>query len=167
MVSTYRALTAQIKRLDKEIEELAKTNEYKGDVELLTTVPQIGVLTAMIFLLELGDISRFDRCEEFSSFLGLVPGEWSTGENRRKTSRVRWGNKRARTALVETSWWLIGKDPRMRKTYDRIKYRSGHSGAAIVAVARRLGLAMRAMLRDRKAYDYPGSQQEQIEEAAG
>ncbi len=55
----------------------------------------------------------------------------------------------------------------MRKTYDRINNRNGHSGAAIVAVARRLGLAMRAMLRDRKAYDYPGSQQEQIEEAAG
>ena len=96
MVGTYRALTTQIKRLDKEIEELAKTEEYKDDVELLTTVPQVGVLTAMIFLLELGDISRFDRCEEFSSFLGLVPGEWSTGENRRKTSRVRATSERER-----------------------------------------------------------------------
>jgi len=165
MVGMYRALTTQIKRLDKEIKELAETDEFEEEVELLTTVPQVGVLTAMIFLLELGDISRFDRCEEFSSFLGLVPGEWSTGEKRRQTSRVRWGNKRARTALVETSWWLIGKDPRMRKTYDRIKYRSGHSGTAIVAVARRLGLAMRAMLREGKAYDYPGAQQEKTEEA--
>lgn len=153
LVATYRHLTVQIRRLKKEIDQLAKSKEFSTDVELLTSVPGVGVLTAMIVLLELGDITRFDRCEELSSFLGLIPGEWSSGERQKKGSCVRWGNKRARTALVEASWTLIGKDPRMRKTYERIKYRRG-SGRAIVAVARRLGLALRAMLRERQPYDY-------------
>lgn len=159
MVDTHRHLTAKIKRLTKAIEELAETDKFSDDVEIITSTPQIGVLTAMIFLLELGDISRFDRAEEFSSFLGLIPGEWSSGERTRKGSRVRWGNKRVRSALVEAAWRVKGKDPTLNKTYERIKYRRG-SGRAIVAVARRLGLALRAMLREREKYAYPGTKPE-------
>lgn len=155
MVETHRDLTEKIKRLTKEIEELAKTKEFEEDVEILTSTPQVGVLTAMIFLLELGDVSRFNRTEEFSSFLGLIPGEWSTGERSRKGPCVRWGNRRVRAALVEAAWRIVGKDPTLKATYERIKYRRG-SGRAIVAVARRLGLAFRAMLIKRTTYDYPG-----------
>lgn len=155
LVDIYCTLDKKMRRLKKKIEALAKTEEYTEEAELLQTIPGVGPLTAMIFLLELGDISRFDCCEEFSSFLGLVPGEWSSGESQRKTKRVRWGNARARTALVEASWTLVGKDPRMKETYERIKRRRG-SGRAIVAVARRLGLICRAILRDGKSYHYPG-----------
>lgn len=154
-VQQYRELTAKIRRLKKEIKRLSKTEEFKADADLLTSVPGVGVLTAMTFLLELGDISRFDRCEEFASFLGLVPGEWSSGEQQKDTE-ISWGNKRVRTALVESSWRLKSKDERMEETYKRIYSNTKDSGKAIVAVARRLGLAMRAMLRDRKQYDYPG-----------
>jgi transposase len=153
LVRMYRELTKEIKSLDKQIEELAKSETYQREVELLKSVPGIGVMTAVLLLVELGDISRFERCEEFASFLGLIPGEWSSGETRRKRSIVRWGNKRARTALVESSWTLIGNDPPMREVYDGIKQRRG-SGRAIVAVARRLGLAIRAMLRDEEPYNY-------------
>lgn len=155
LVDTHRELTAKIKRLTSEIEELAKTKKFRGDVETITSTPQIGVLTAMIFLLELGDISRFGRAEEFSSFLGLIPGEWSSGESTRRGQRIRGGNKRVRTALVESAWRVKSKDPKLNATYERIKYRRG-SGRAIVAVARRLGLALRAMLREGEDYDYPG-----------
>lgn len=159
MVEEYRQLTTKIRRLKKEIKKLAETEEFADEVELLTSVPQLGVLTAMTFLLELGDISRFDRCEEFSSFLGLIPGEWSSGE-RQRDSEVRWGNRRVRSALVETSWRLKGVDPQMERTYDRILSNTNDSGKAIIAVARRLGLALRAMLRKQEKYDYPGSTEE-------
>lgn len=151
LVDEYRELSAKIDRLQKAIEKLAKTDKFKADVALLTSTPQIGVLTAMIFLLELGDISRFGNAEEFSSFLGLIPGEWSSGERRKPGSRVRWGNRRARSALVEAAWRVKRKDPQLDATYKRIKHRRG-SGRAIVAVARRLGLKLRAMLRDGEPY---------------
>ena len=156
LVETHRELTAKIKRLTKAIEKLAETDKFAKDVEIITSTPQIGMLTAMVFLLELGDISRFTRAEEFSSFLGLIPGEWSSGERTKKGSRIRWGNRRARSALVEAAWRVIGDDPKLKKTYERIKYRRG-SGRAIVAVARRLGLILRAMLREGKKYNYPGA----------
>lgn len=153
LVGTYRHLTEQIKALEADIEQLAQSEEYGEDVELLTSIPGIGVLSAMILLLELGDVSRFARCEEFSSFLGLVPCEWSTGDSQYKGPLTRAGNKRARTVLVESSWRLKGCDRRMNDVYERIRDRSS-SGKAIVAVARRLGLAVRAMLRDRTSYDH-------------
>jgi transposase len=116
-------------------------------------VPGIGPLTTMLLLLELGDVSRFECCEELASWLGLVPSEWSSGDEKNKGSITRAGNRRARTALTEASWSLIRKDARMRAVYERIKAKSG-SGVAIVAVARRLALAVRAMLRDQVEYDY-------------
>ena len=151
LVQSYREHTAKAKRLQKQIDTLAAASKYAESRELLESVPGIGTLSAMILLLELGDISRFDTCEEFASFLGLVPGEFSSGESRSRRHITRWGNRRARTVLVESSWTLIGKDPQMREVYERIKQRRG-SGRAIVAVARRLGLAVRAILRDQKPY---------------
>lgn len=157
LVGSYRHLTLQIKDIEAEIDELAQAEHYREDVELVSSVPGIGVLSAMILLTELGDVSRFGRCEEFSSFLGLVPCEWSSGQSQYKGPLTRAGNKRARTVLVESSWRLKGYDERMEDVYERIRARSS-GGKAIVAVARRLGLAVRAMLRDRTPYDYqPGA----------
>ncbi len=152
-VGTYRHLTEQIKTLNAEIEQLAQSQHHRDNVELLTSIPGVGVLSAMILLLELGDVSRFDRCEEFSSFLGLVPCEWSSGQSQYKGPLTRAGNRRARTVLVEASWRAKGYDSRLHDIYERIRSRSS-AGKAIVAVARRLGLAVRAMLRDRTTYDY-------------
>lgn len=179
LTRTYRELTEHIGELEDELERLAPCEsrqpedetleedeqfEFEGWIELLKTVPGIGLLSAMIFVLELGDIRRFETAEEFSSYLGLIPGEWSSGKSQNKRSMTRWGNARARTVLVEASWTLIAKDGRMRDVYERIKAKSG-SGRAICAVARRLGLAIRAMIRDGKPYqcNHPSSHREDVE----
>lgn len=160
-VETYHHLTGEIQRLEGEIREMAKEPRYAEKVERLRTAPGVGLITAMTLLVEVGAIERFDNCEQFASYLGLVPSERSSGERTSKGSLVDSGNKRAQSALVEASWQAIGKDDRLREVYERIKSRSGEDGAkiAIVAVARRLGLALRAMLRDGRDYQYqpPGS----------
>lgn len=176
LIQTYRDLSEQIDRLEDELDKLAagpdddasldeeEVFEFSGWVELLQTIPGIGFLSAMVLILELGDIRRFETTEEFASYLGLIPGEWSSGETQSKRAMTRWGNRRARTVLVEASWTLISHDARMRDVYERIKAKSG-SGRAICAVARRLGLAIRAMLRDGKAYqcNHPSEEREDSE----
>lgn len=153
MVSLLESLDAQIKSLDAQLRKMQKSEKWAEKAQRLRSVPGIGQLTAMLILLELGDVSRFERCEELASWLGLVPTEWSSGEGQRKGSITRAGNRRLRTALVEASWMLIRKDKAMGATYERIKAKGG-TGVAIVAVARRLALAIRAMLRDERDYDY-------------
>lgn len=153
LVASIDGLSEQIQQLEARLREMQKSQKWLEKAKLLRSVPGIGDLTTMLLLLELGDVSRFDRGEEFSSWLGLVPSEWSSGDGQTKGSITRSGNKRARTALVESSWFLIRKDARMRAVYERIKARSC-AGVAIVAVARRLALAIRGMLRDGKKYEY-------------
>lgn len=153
LMEIIKSLDHQIQRLDARLRKLEESKRWKEQAALLRSIPGVGALTAMVALLELGDVSRFDSCEEFASWLGLVPCEWSSGEGQTKGSITRAGNKRVRTALVEASWSLIRHDKAMKKVYERIKSRRG-AGIAIVAVARRLALIIRAMLREKKPYNY-------------
>lgn len=155
LVKTYRHLDRQIGAIEEWLEALAETPRYRADVELLTTAPQVGVVTAMTFLVELQDVvGRFPTCEKLAGFLGLVPSESSSAGRGSKGSITRAGNKRVRTALVEAAWRVFPRDEQLKEVYERIKRNRGENGAqiAIVAVARRLALAFRAMLRDRKGW---------------
>jgi len=86
----------QLRQLRKEILQqlrtLAKSDRYKESVELLQTTPGIGTFTAIRLLLEWGDVSRFKRKEEFASFLGLVPSDYSSGEKERQGHITKQGN---------------------------------------------------------------------------
>jgi transposase len=61
-------------------------------------------LVAVTFAAEVGDLRRFDTPRQLMSFLGLVPGERSTGETVRRTSLTLAGNRRARRVLIEAAW---------------------------------------------------------------
>jgi transposase len=61
-------------------------------------------LVAVIFAAEIGDIRRFDTPRQLMAFLGLVPGERSTGNTVRRTSLTLAGNGRARRVLIEAAW---------------------------------------------------------------
>jgi transposase len=153
----YMASEAWIDQLEGQLEELAAKERYAEKVEWLTSAPGVGLITAMTFLVEIGDISRFDSCEEFAAFLGLVPSESSSGERIRRGELVRGGKRRVRTALVEASWNAIGQDEGLQEVYDRLKLRLGEGASriAIVGIARRMALAFRAMLRDEEGWRSP------------
>jgi len=61
-------------------------------------------LVAVIFAAEIGDVRRFETPRQLMSFLGLVPGERSTGDTVRRQGLTLAGNRRARRALVEAAW---------------------------------------------------------------
>lgn len=154
-VRLYRFLSKEILDIEAKIRRLAATT-YKVEVDILTSIPGVGVITAMTVITEVGDIKRFTTAKKFASYLGLVPGERSTGERVRKGGLPRRGNAFIRTILVQAAWTLIKKDAAMREMYERIKARNSKHGAqiAIVAVAHRLGLTVRAMLRDGTLYEF-------------
>lgn len=155
-VETNDHLTEQIKDLTQAIKALAETDTYAEDVELLKTIDGVGLIVAMTFLVEIPEVNqRFETCEELSSYLGLTPSETRSNGKGSKGSIPGTGNARVRTELVQASWHLIGRDDAMREVYERIKakHAEGGPGIAIIAVARRLGLTMRAMLRDETEYN--------------
>jgi transposase len=96
-------LQMQLDDLDKEIQEIANSEEYKGKVNALCAYRGIGVLTAMIIISEVIDFSRFSNARELMAYLGMVPSEYSSGQTVKKGSITKCGNKRVRHALIEAA----------------------------------------------------------------
>jgi len=61
-------------------------------------------LVAVTFAAEIGDVRRFETPRQLMSFLGLVPGESSTGDTVQRKGLTLAGNRRARRTLVEAAW---------------------------------------------------------------
>ena len=131
--------------------ELSRSKKYRKRVQLLRSVPGIGILIGVEILVEIQDLARFKRAEELASYIGLTPSEFSTGQYVRQGRITRCGNKRVRPCLGEASWILIQKDPGMRKKYDRLKQWKG-TKRAIIAIARHLIIRIRRILLDQEPY---------------
>jgi transposase len=125
-------------------------------VSRLTTVPGIGPITATAYVAALDDAARFGRAAQVASYLGLVPREYSSGEQQRRGRVLRSAHPDVQSLLVQAAWrvWL-SKDPRtadLRRWAQGIAHRRGKS-IAVVAVARRLARILFAMWRDGVPYD--------------
>ena len=145
----YRFLRDRIAVITKHIRDLSRSIVYEKQFRHLTACKGIGLITAMTFLLELGDIGRFPDSISFSSYLGLTPSQHSSGQHVRLGHITREGNAFIRAVLVESAWTVIRHDPFLREKYDRIKARGTNGKKAIVAVARSLAIRLRScLLRD-------------------
>lgn len=84
-------------------------------VTALQAMRGIDLVSAVVILAEIGDLSRFASPRELMAYLGLVPSERSTGDTAKRGGITKAGNRRARRILVECSWSYrhpprVGKD---------------------------------------------------------
>ena len=150
-MALYDYYTRQMRLFWQEIVALSQGTCYAFSVGVLKTVPGIGMLTALTWLLELPDMKHFDGNEKIAGFLGITASEYSSGENQRHGRITRCGNAKVRWLLVEACWCLIRADGAMRLFYERIKHRRGGK-RAIIAVARKLAGRLRTLLIKGEAY---------------
>jgi len=151
LLDGYDYLTGQLKKFRERVLLLAASKDYARSVGILRSIPGVGLLTALSWLLELPEMEAFESNEKLGSYLGLTSSEYSSGENRRQGRITRCGNNRIRGLLVQCAWRTIGGDPVMGKFYERIKRRRG-GNRAIVAVARKLSGRMRTILLKGESY---------------
>jgi transposase len=95
---------ARLLELDARLAEIAETDPYREPVGWLRCFRGIDTLTAMLLLAELHDFRRFPSAPALMAYLGLVPGEDSSGEKHRRGRITRTGNALVRRLLVETAW---------------------------------------------------------------
>jgi len=100
---TYEQLANKVERFDKRIEEIAQQKEYRERVNQLVCFKGIRVHTALSFVVEIGDFKRFPTAGQFASFLGLVPGEHSSGMSRHQGGITKAGNSHLRRLLIESA----------------------------------------------------------------
>ena len=168
----YHQMTEKLERYDKRILELSGKEEYAEKVSKLICFNGIREHTALSAIVEIGDFSRFPTAEHFAAYLGLVPGEHSSGDTTRRTGITKRGNAHLRLLLTESaqcySRGQIGKksktlkarqegnDPaviayadkaneRLKRKFRKIAYRRPHNVAA-TAVARELACFIWGMM---------------------
>jgi transposase len=100
---TYTTLSDKLARLDKRIEELASQDEYREDVKKLSCFIGVKTHTALSVLVEVGDFKRFVTAQQFASYLGLVPGEDSSGDGQTRLGITKAGNRHIRLLLTEAA----------------------------------------------------------------
>ena len=97
--------------LDAKIEEFSKNERYAENVSKLRCFAGIDTHSAMVMVTEIGDYSRFPSAEAFASYLGLTPGEHSSGKVAIKTGITKAGNAHCRRILCESANSLARSNP--------------------------------------------------------
>jgi transposase len=95
---------ARIEQLERAIREAAEQGPWRELVARLRCLRGIDTLTAFALVAEIGDFSRFKTAAELMAFVGLVPSEHSSGEQRRQGTITKVGNAHVRRLLVEAAW---------------------------------------------------------------
>jgi len=140
-----------IAKLNRAILALSRTEQYRPWVSLLRTVPGISTLTAMIVLVELGEIMRFPSLDQLCTYVGLIPDTQSSGEKEHVGGMTHRGHSYLRWLLVEASWVAIRKDPAMMMAFNEYSKRMKKS-KAIIRIARKLLNRLRYVLKNKAEY---------------
>jgi transposase len=156
-LEAYRAVWS---KLNEQIEELERRLEQvtEGDAEmrLVQTAPAFGVVTSAAVVAVIDDPRRFRKAHQVESYVGLVPAEWSSSEQRRRGRITKRGDTRTRWLFVEAAQRVLrSRRPEcgeLRRWAQSIAARRGKK-VATVALARRLAGIVWAMLRTGKAFD--------------
>ena len=102
-LSSYTYLCDKIKAMDVRIEVLASEKQYCENVKKLRCIKGIETNVALTLLAEIGDFNRFSKPTDFASYLGLIPGEQSSGDKVRGTGITKAGNSTLRRKLTESA----------------------------------------------------------------
>jgi transposase len=143
-------LCEQITEADRELKTVAQAD---GRMRLMT-VPGVGPVTSARFVAALDDVDRFPKAASVASYLGLIPGENTTGFRTKRTRRTRAGAPEVRWALGQAAWSLYQhrpKDP-MVQWAKQVAMRRG-SQVAITALARKLAHVLYALWKHDTTYD--------------
>lgn len=128
--------------VERRLREIAQRDHHTETVVRLSTIPGVGLLTALTYRLEMPEPERFDHGRQVARLCGLAPGVRQSGQTRRAGPLMRSGNTWLRTALVEASWQWIRRDSRAERRYRHLVANTGSAKKAICAMARHLAIVL-------------------------
>ncbi len=156
MLGQLDSLSEHIQQFEHRLDELV---EVTPEMQLLMTLPGVGVILGATIALEVGDVRRFATAERLASYAGTTPRVHASGD------RVRYGrtrpdvNRYLKWAFAEAANSVAVNhqrrpDRHVSELYSRLRQRKGHS-KAVGAVARHLAEAAFYVLSRQEAYRGP------------
>ena len=151
MLEEMKGLRQLLLKTEKKLRVLMNEAAFASRAKLVMSVAGVGRTTAMLLLLELGDINRFKTFDQLNSFVGFYPGSYSSGETSKDTGLTRRQNRALRNALVESAWTSIRTDPAMLEAFLNLRKRM-EPNKAIIRIARKLLRRIRTVILHNQPY---------------
>ena len=154
LLAVLEKVSEQIAELDEELERLAE-RQYP-ETRWLTQVPGVGTLTALTYVLTIGNPRRFARSRDAGPVLGLSPGKRASGEQDPQLGISKCGDRYLRTLLIQCAHRVLGPhspDSALRQW--GLEHARGGKAAkrvAVTAVARRLAVLLHRLWVRQEVY---------------
>lgn len=147
------ALEEEMGKLDDAVGDLSEKKRYAGPVRALTGQKGVGIVIAMVYLTEMGDLSRFGNRKAVGSYLGLTPSSDETGQQGEKKGHItHQGPYRVRRVLCQGVWSRVRTDEETTAAYGRIVAKNPkHKKIAVVAMMRKLAVRLWQVGREAQA----------------
>lgn len=146
----------KIKAYDKTIKEISR-KRYPV-TEIIQQVGGIGPVTALAYVVTIGDPSRFQKSRDVGPYLGMTPRRDQSGESDKQLRITKAGDRYMRRLLVQSAHYILGsfgKDSNLRRFGLKIAERGGKNAKrrAVVAVARKLAVLLHRLWLTGEIYD--------------
>ena len=149
-ISSMRAMQAQIKVLDKEIER-----QFDNIPNTLISIRGIGPVLSAGIIAEIGDINRFKGQASVAKYAGLAWSQYQSGKfEAQNTHLIKSGNRFLKYYLCEAAMSLVRCDTEYRRYYD-LKYSEVNKyqhKRALALTARKLVRLVFRLLKDNRLY---------------
>ena len=155
LCSLLRVCRETVVRLGKTESALVRSLEHDSllveRVERLMSIPAVGPITALTWVLEVGDVQRFSSIKKAVSYCGLCGAEKSSGNTVQRTPLSKQRNKHLQTTLIEAAKMAPRYSPELAMLYDQEKQK-GNANRATLAVARKLVAYLMAVDRGQRNF---------------
>ena len=149
---TIAFLEKQIKALEEDLSSLAH-NEYKKQMELLTSIKGIGVTLAAALIMATGGFTYFDNAKQLTRYLGLSPTYQQSGTSVNFKGHInRNGDSSLRSQLYVAAFSSLRCNTECRASYDRLRSNGKPGKVAVIAVANKLIRQAFAVVTQEKPY---------------
>lgn len=162
LLSVLEKITAEIKALEKQLVQRSRT-EYPV-TQRLQQITGVGPLTALAFVLKIGDPQRFGRSRDVGAYLGLCPRRDQSGGTDKQLRISKCGDGLLRRLLVSAAHYILGPFGPVCALRTHGQKLAGTGSArekkrAVVAVARKLAVLLLSLWKHGTDYrpNLPGA----------
>ena len=149
LMSHIEQIEARIGRFDQRL--LQGLNEQHNALALLQTLPGVDLIGAAMLLVEIGtEIDAFGSADRLASWVGICPGN-NESAGKRKTGRVRKGNRYVRRLLCEFAHAASRTTSVFKSKFQALVVRRGYK-RAIIALAHKILRTVFFMLKRGEYY---------------
>jgi transposase len=152
VLEQLEVLTAQVKKFDHQLEELAASDQA---VQRLRTIPRVGLLTALTFVLVIENPGRFKKSRDVGPYLGLTPARHQSGEKDPRLGITKAGDATLRRLLVQCAQQLLFKnapDCALSRAGKLLMKQGKPRNVAAIAIARKLATLMHSLWVSKQAF---------------